>query len=145
MTGTKSLLNDYVKKNGPAVTYGDNGKGKTKGTRLVKCKDVTDKNVSYVKGLKHNLISISQLCDADYEVHFTKDEGRILNSKKVQVLSAPRKDDIYILDMNSTSDSLRPCLITRSQADLTWRWQKRLSHLSIKDILKVAKDQLVKG
>jgi len=29
MTGSKSLLEDYVKKNGPTVTYGDNGKGFT--------------------------------------------------------------------------------------------------------------------
>ena len=73
MTGTKSLLEDYVKKDGPAVTYGDNGKGKTKGFGSISCKDVTVKNVSYVKGLKHTPISIGQLCDVDYEVHSTKD------------------------------------------------------------------------
>ena len=31
MTGFKSLLDDYVKKDGPTVTYGDNSKGQTKG------------------------------------------------------------------------------------------------------------------
>ena len=71
MTGSKSLLEDYVKKDGPVVTYGDNSKGHTKGFGTIKCKSVAFQNVSYVKGLKHNLISISQLCDADYEVHFT--------------------------------------------------------------------------
>ena len=64
MTGFKSLLDDYVKKEGPAVTYGDNSKGQTKGFGTIKCKTVEFKNVSYVKGLKHNLVSISQLCDA---------------------------------------------------------------------------------
>ena len=72
MTGFKSLLSDFVKKDGPAGTYGDNSEGKTKGFGTIKCKSVEFTNVSYVKGLKHNLISISQLCDADYEVHFSK-------------------------------------------------------------------------
>ena len=55
------------------------------------------RNVSYVKGLKHNLISISQLCDADYEVHFTKKEGSVINTDKNIALTASWKDDIYVL------------------------------------------------
>ncbi|RDX82434.1 hypothetical protein CR513_36783, partial [Mucuna pruriens] len=31
-------------------------------------------NVLYVKGLKHNLLSISQLCDNGYDVSFNKGE-----------------------------------------------------------------------
>jgi len=31
-------------------------------------------NVLFVKGLKHNLLSISQLCDIGYEVSLKKDE-----------------------------------------------------------------------
>nr|KAJ0204273.1 hypothetical protein LSAT_V11C500229940 [Lactuca sativa] len=73
MTGSKSLLEDYVKKTGPAVTYGDNGKGFTKGYGNIKCNNVVFQNVSYVKGLKHNLISISQLCDADYKSSLYKE------------------------------------------------------------------------
>nr|KAJ0216932.1 hypothetical protein LSAT_V11C300102190 [Lactuca sativa] len=91
MTGSKSLMEDYVKKTGPAVTYGDNGKGFTKGYGNIKCNNVVFQNVSYVKALKHNLISISQLCDADYEVHFTKKEGRVVNTNKNIVLSASLK------------------------------------------------------
>ena len=37
MTGFKSLLDDYVKKDGPVVTYGDNSKGQTKGFGTIKC------------------------------------------------------------------------------------------------------------
>ena len=86
MTGFKSLLDDYVKKDGPTVTYGDNSKGQTKGFGTIKCKSVEFKNVSYVKGLKHNLVSISQLCDADYEVHFNKKEGKVIDSKMTRPL-----------------------------------------------------------
>ena len=113
MTGSKSLLEDYVKKTGPAVTYGDNGKGLTKGYGSIKCNNVVFKNVSYVKGLKYNLVSISQLCDADYEVHFTKKEGRVLNLDKNIALTASRKDDIYVLDMFSSDKALMQCFLDR--------------------------------
>lgn len=72
MGGFKSLLEDYVKKYGFVVTYGNNSKGKTKGYGTIKCNSVQFSNVSYVKSLKNNLITISKLCDFDYEVHFNK-------------------------------------------------------------------------
>lgn len=64
-TGFKCLLDDFFRKNGPKVTYGDDNKGKTKGFGMIKCKSIEFKNVSYVKGHKHNLISVSQLYDVD--------------------------------------------------------------------------------
>ena len=67
-----------------------NNKGVTKGYGIIKCKSVEFKNVTYVKGIQHNLISISQLCDADYEVHFNKKEGKVIDQKKVVVLAASR-------------------------------------------------------
>nr|KAJ0216892.1 hypothetical protein LSAT_V11C300128750 [Lactuca sativa] len=145
MTGSKSLLEDYVKKTGPAVTYGDNGKGFTKGYGNIKCNNVVFQNVSYVKGLKHNLISISQLCDADYEVHFTKKEGRIVNTDKNTVLSASRKDDIYVLDMFSSDKALMHCFFTKSQTNLSWIWHKRFSHLNFKNLSKISNQDLVRG
>ena len=120
MTGFKSLLDDYVKKDGPVVTYGHNSKGQTKGFGTIKCKSVEFKNVSYVKGLKHNLVSISQLCDAGYEVHFNKMEGKVIDSKKVNVLTANRRDDIYVLDMFSADKSLRHCFFSRAQSHMNW-------------------------
>nr|KAJ0217090.1 hypothetical protein LSAT_V11C300105640 [Lactuca sativa] len=136
MTGSKSLLEDYVKKTGPAVTYGDNGKGFTKGYGNIKCNNV---------GLKHNLISISQLCDADYEVHFTKNEGRVVNTDKNIVLSASRKDDIYVLDMFSCDKALMQCFFTKSQTNLSWIWHKRFSHLNFKNLSKISNQDLVRG
>nr|KAJ0208804.1 hypothetical protein LSAT_V11C400202500 [Lactuca sativa] len=133
MTGSKSLLEDYVKKTSPTVTYGDNGKGFTKGYGNIKCNNVVFQNVSYVKGLKHNLISISQLCDADYEVHFTKKEGKVVNTDKNIVLSASRKDDIYVLDMFSCDKAL------------IWIWHKRFSHLNFKNLSKISNQDLVRG
>lgn len=45
------------------------------------------KNVSYIKGLQHNLISVRQLYDADYEAHFNKKKGKVIDQRNVSVLT----------------------------------------------------------
>ena len=70
MTGFKSLLEDFINNDGPTITYGDNGKGATKGYGTIKSNSTVLHNVSYVKGLQHNFISIGQLCDVGYEFLF---------------------------------------------------------------------------
>lgn len=53
--------------------------------------------MSFVKGLYNNLISISQLCDTDYEVHYNKKEGKMIDQKNVTVLPAKHIDHVLIL------------------------------------------------
>ncbi|GJT76895.1 retrovirus-related pol polyprotein from transposon TNT 1-94 [Tanacetum coccineum] len=48
------------------------------------------KPVAFVNGLKYNLVSISQLCDAKYIVQFDEKRGTIFNSNKEIVMIAPR-------------------------------------------------------
>lgn len=87
MMGFKSLLDDFCEKRCPTVTYGDNGNGATKGYGTIKCNSIVFKKVSCVKGLQHNLISLSQVCDANYEVHFNK-EGKVIDKKNAIMLTA---------------------------------------------------------
>ncbi|GJY02643.1 retrovirus-related pol polyprotein from transposon TNT 1-94 [Tanacetum coccineum] len=68
----------YSKESGPKVVFRDDSSGDTKGYGLVNCNGITFTRVAYVNGLKHNLISISQLCDANFKVLFTKTQGTIL-------------------------------------------------------------------
>nr|KAJ0188603.1 hypothetical protein LSAT_V11C900505350 [Lactuca sativa] len=120
MTGSKSLLEDYVKKTGPAVTYGDNGKGFTKGYGNIKCNNMAFQNVSYK-------------------------EGRVVNTDKNIILSASTKDDIYVLDMFSSDKALMQCFFTKSQMNLSWIWHKRFSHLNFKNLSKISNQDLVRG
>ncbi|GJW69708.1 retrovirus-related pol polyprotein from transposon TNT 1-94 [Tanacetum coccineum] len=48
---------------GPKVVFGDNSSGETKGYSSVNYNGMTFTRVAYVNGLKHNLISISQLSE----------------------------------------------------------------------------------
>jgi hypothetical protein len=52
------------------VTFGDDKKGKVLGTDVIKINDHFTLNVALVDKLKYNLFSISQLVDADLDVHF---------------------------------------------------------------------------
>ncbi|GJS43086.1 retrovirus-related pol polyprotein from transposon TNT 1-94 [Tanacetum coccineum] len=51
--------------------------------------------VAYVNGLEHNLICISQLCDANFKVMITKTQGTIFNQNNEVVLISPRRRDAY--------------------------------------------------
>ncbi|GAV83708.1 hypothetical protein CFOL_v3_27154 [Cephalotus follicularis] len=72
MTGDKSVFVNYESKEGGVVTFGDNAKGKIMGFGSIGNNRTLIHNVLYVNGLKHNLLSISQLCDKDCKVTFEK-------------------------------------------------------------------------
>jgi len=73
MTGDKSKLTDFVSKEGGYVPFGDNNKGRIMGEGNIGNQHKTQiKNVLYVDGLKHNLLSISQLCDKGFKIEFNK-------------------------------------------------------------------------
>ncbi|GJZ13110.1 retrovirus-related pol polyprotein from transposon TNT 1-94 [Tanacetum coccineum] len=70
MTGVKSYLYKYVEQPGPKIVFGDDSTCTTEGYGSIKCNGIVFTKVAYVNGLKYNLISISQLCDAKYIVQF---------------------------------------------------------------------------
>ena len=71
MTGdVTQFINLKLKAEGH-VTYGDNNRGKILGRGNVGTKDSTTiENVLYVEGLRHSLLSISQLCDKGIQGQF---------------------------------------------------------------------------
>nr|GEW75851.1 retrovirus-related Pol polyprotein from transposon TNT 1-94 [Tanacetum cinerariifolium] len=57
---------------GLKVVFRDDFLGDTEGYGSLNCNGITFTRVAYVNDLKNNLISISQLCDANYKVLFSK-------------------------------------------------------------------------
>ncbi|KAK1369311.1 hypothetical protein POM88_035403 [Heracleum sosnowskyi] len=72
MTGDSTLLTKFVEKASPNITFGDDSKGYTKGYGLISKENVIIDEVALVDGLKHNLMSISQLCDRGFLVSFNQ-------------------------------------------------------------------------
>ena len=71
MTGDKKQFNKLDAKNGDHITFGDNAKGKIIGIEKIgNPHSLYIHHVLLVDGLKHNLLSISQLCDMGNKVTF---------------------------------------------------------------------------
>ena len=81
MTGDKEAFITLRMKEGGMVTFGDDGKGHIIGIGKIQIIPKTCiENILYVLGLKHNLISISQLCDRSYKVSFESSLCIVTNS-----------------------------------------------------------------
>jgi len=87
MTGDASQLTNLKLKPASYVTYGDNNQG-----RILRVGDVGGddkviiKDVLLVDGLKHNLLSISQLCDKGYKITFEPNLFLIVDSKSSETV-----------------------------------------------------------
>jgi hypothetical protein len=68
------------------VAFEDDKKGKVLGTNVIKVNDCfTLNDVTLVDRLRYNLLSVSQLCDADLSVLFHKSNSHILDSSDKHV------------------------------------------------------------
>lgn len=74
MTGNKEYLSNIVYFKENKVTFGDGSKARIIGKGVLSTDYMPEmKNVLLVKGLKANLISISELCDEELHVEFNKE------------------------------------------------------------------------
>ncbi|GJS22610.1 putative ribonuclease H-like domain-containing protein [Tanacetum coccineum] len=116
MTGNKAYLSDYEDFNGGFVAFRSDPKGgKITGKGKIRTANLDFDDVYFVDELKFNLFSVSQMCDKKNSVLFTKTECLILSpsfkllDESQVVLRAPRKDDVYSLDLKNivpSGDSL---------------------------------------
>ncbi|KAI3680869.1 hypothetical protein L6452_35646 [Arctium lappa] len=144
MTGQRYLLTEYKEEKGPSVTFGGNVKGFTRGFGVLSDGTTTFRRVAYVDGLKHNLLSISQLCDKDYEVRFSKKACSVVDEKGKLALNGYRRENVYVIDMDSTiTENL--CFLSKASSDVNWLWHKRLSHLNFKTLNSLSSKELVSG
>ncbi|GJW45470.1 retrovirus-related pol polyprotein from transposon TNT 1-94 [Tanacetum coccineum] len=145
MTRVKQYLHRYSKDLGPKVVFGDDSLGDTEVYGSVNYNRITFTRVAYVNCLKHNLISISQLCDANFKVLFTKTQGTIFNQNDEVVLIAPRRRDVYIINMSSFNKESNTCFLAKASPRVKWLWHTRLSYLNFKNNNNLAKHNLVSG
>jgi hypothetical protein len=111
------------------VTFGDDKKGKVLGAGIIKVNDCfTLNDVALVDRLRYNLLSVSQLCDADLSVLFRKSDSQVLDSFGKRVCGISHIGNVFQADFSSAQSSLR-CLISHSSSELC-KWHRRLGHLS---------------
>ena len=73
MTGDRSLFKTFKSKKGGNFTFSDGSKSQIKGKGIISLLGLPGiANVLYVEGLRVNLLSISQICDQEFMVLFSK-------------------------------------------------------------------------
>ncbi|KAL7619229.1 hypothetical protein Lser_V15G04649 [Lactuca serriola] len=147
MTGNRNYLRDFKPiQTNQDVTFGNNMKAKIKGYGNITNGNFTIKKVAFVDDLKHNLISVSQLCDNNLEVLFTKQRSLIMDAKtKDVIVDSDRAGNMYPLDMDLIYGKPDICLLSKAPTDISWLWHRRLSHLNFGYINKLIGDDLVRG
>ena len=74
MSGEEQLFNDVTKNDYGSVTFRDNSKARVVGICFIDFAGSTYvEQVLLIDGLKHNLLSISQLCDEKNIIIFKQD------------------------------------------------------------------------
>ncbi|GJV59496.1 putative ribonuclease H-like domain-containing protein [Tanacetum coccineum] len=153
MIGNMSYLTDYEEIYGGYVAFRGNPKGgkiKEKGT--IKTGNLDFENVYFVRELKFNLFSVSQMCDKKNSVLFndTKCIVLSLNFKLIDesqvLLRVPRKNNMYSVDLkNIVPKGGLTCLFSKSTSNESKLWHRRLGHLYFKTMNKLVKGNLVRG
>ena len=126
ITRDRSLFKVFKSKKGGNVTFGDRRKSQIKGKgdiSLLGLPDIAD--VLYVEGLRVNLLSISQICDQEFMVLFSKGKCLVMNESRKKFISGVRiLDNCYGLvpDVDIVCNSIR-----LPNEDL---WHQRIGHAS---------------
>nr|GEV19827.1 hypothetical protein [Tanacetum cinerariifolium] len=136
---------------GGYVSFGQGG-GKITGKGIIKIGKLEFENVYFVKDLKYNLFSVSQICDNKNSVLFTDSKcivlGRDFKLKDDTnvLLRTLRQHNMYSIDLNNiVPHKDLNFLVAKASADESILWHTRLGHLNFKTMNKLVRHNLVNG
>ncbi|GJT01088.1 putative ribonuclease H-like domain-containing protein [Tanacetum coccineum] len=153
MTGNKDFLTDYQDIDGGFVAFGGSARGgKITGKGKIRTDKLDFEDVFFVKELKFNLFSVSQMCDKKNSVLFTETEClvlspdfKLLDASQV-LLRVPRQSNMYSFDLkNVVPSGDLTCLFAKATIDESKLWHRRLGHVNFKTMNKLVKGNLVRG
>jgi hypothetical protein len=111
-----------------------------KGTVRIGNKNEKEENVLLVKDMKHNILSVSQMCDQGHKVTFDsqKCEIRKEGSGKLVATVARTSSNIYVL---SEIGNEKCCL---GKEDESCLWHIRMGHIHFDNLVKFRKRESVR-
>nr|GEY29081.1 putative ribonuclease H-like domain-containing protein [Tanacetum cinerariifolium] len=153
MTGNMSYFFDFQELNRGYVAFGGNLKGgKISGKVNIKTCKLDFEDVYFVKELKFNLFSVSQICDKKNKVLFTDSECLVLSpdfklpDESQLLLRVPRENNMYNVNLKDIIPSGDlTCLFAKATIYESNLWHRRLGHINFKTINKLVKGNLVRG
>ncbi|GKC77851.1 ribonuclease H-like domain-containing protein [Tanacetum coccineum] len=153
MIGNRSYLTNYEEIDREFVSFGSNSKrGKITGKGKIRTGKLDFEDVYFVKELKLNPFSVSQMCNKKNSVLFTNTACVILSpdfkltDESHVLLKVPRKDNMYSVDSkNVVPQGGLTCLFAIATPDEYNIWHRRLGHLNFKTMNKLVRGNLVRG
>ncbi|GJS92259.1 putative ribonuclease H-like domain-containing protein [Tanacetum coccineum] len=153
MTGNKFYLSDYQDIDGGFVAFGGSSKGgKITGKGKIRTGKLDFEDVYFVKELKFNLFSVSQMCDKKNSVLFTETECLVLSpdfkllDESQVLLKIPRQNNMYSFDLkNVVPSGDLTCLFSKATIDESNLWHRRLGHINFKTMNKLVRGNLFRG
>ena len=146
MTGEEDLFVDMEESKGN-VTFGDESKApvKGKGKILIRAKDGSHQYISdvyNVPNLKSNILSVGQLLEKNYDIHFKDRSATIRNPEGKLIAKVPMtKNRMFLLNIqHDEAKCLKSCL-----KDHSWLWHMRYGHLNFGDLKLLSSKGMVKG
>jgi hypothetical protein len=100
------------------VTFRDDKKDKMLGTDIIKVNDYfTFNDIALVDKLRYNLLSVSQLVDADLDILFHKSGLQVLDSSGKLVCVISHFGEVFQANFSFAQSSMK-CLIFQSSSEL---------------------------
>ena len=98
------------------------------------------KDAIYIKGLKANLLSITQIYDEDFLVQFSKKECIIIDEEGIQVLEGNRTiENCYGVVLSA------PISCRSARVDMLELWHHKFGLANFKQVAKVSKLEAIMG
>nr|GEW79679.1 uncharacterized mitochondrial protein AtMg00810-like [Tanacetum cinerariifolium] len=116
----------------PIIGYGDLVQG-----------NVTINRFYYVEGLNHNLFSVGQFCDADFEIAFRKSTCFVRDLQGNDLLIGNHGSDLYTISLRKSTSSTPLYLMAKASPTQAWLWHRRRSHLNFDYINLLSKKDIV--
>ncbi|KAM0050261.1 putative RNA-directed DNA polymerase [Helianthus debilis subsp. tardiflorus] len=152
MTGDMKLLYDVKSIRGGYVAFAGDKGGYITGEGMISNGVVSFDKINFVQQLDHNLLSVSQICDKQFSVHFDANGCYVLKPgfkipKEWILLSAPRINDLYVLDMSQaiTTSAQATCFVSKATEKDTISWHRRMGHIHLRKMNHLVSNELVNG
>jgi hypothetical protein len=139
MTIEKEMFTSFEENDCPSNTimFGDNSEGKVLGYgKIAITTDHSIFKVLLVDSLDYNLLSISQLCEMNYNCLFTNKSVAICRrSDDSYAFRGILRGKLYLMNFNPEEMELDKCLIAKTNMD--WLWHRRLAHIDMRNLHKL--------
>jgi hypothetical protein len=142
MIGDKDKFLTLIKERYGSVSFRNDDSGKIigKSTVIIGNKNTKAENVLLLEDMKHNLLTVIQMCDQGHKVTFNSQKCEIRKEGLGKLIATTMRtsSNIYVL---SEIGNEKCCL---GKEDESWLWHIRMDHIHFDNLVKVNKREAFK-